>query len=359
TVRTAHLDQDHGFLPLAAVVLEVEGERWSPHRLGLDLPEGWQCFLPLNRHDDGGYVARDFDALIDAPLEVGPHTVQTFQVGDVPHRWVTWAGGRSEVGGEGGDGQAWLLDRWPNLLADVRAVAEACCRLMGVERPASSDYLFVLHLLDEGYGGLEHDNASVLVYGRSALETADGYRRFLQLVAHEYLHQWNVRRLRPRELAPIDYHRPQLVPGLWFAEGVTSYFDQLLPIAAGLCEPVTLWQDLGEDLSRFRLTPGRQVQCLRDSSMEAWVKLYRADAYAPDSQISYYLKGAVLALVLDLHLRRQGQALATVLRDLWQRLGRWGRGYGDDDLISAFSAAAPDLEGLLPQWLTNLSDPDL
>ena len=359
TVRTAHLDQDHGFLPLSAIVLEVEGERWSPHCLGLDLPEGWQPFLPLHRDDDGRFVARDFDALIDAPLEVGPHPVEAFQVCEVPHRWVTWAGGCSEAGRDGGVGQAWLLDRWPNLLGDVRAVAEACCRLMGVERPASSDYLFVLHLLDEGYGGLEHDNASVLVYGRSALETADGYRRFLQLVAHEYLHQWNVRRLRPRELAPIDYHRPQLVPGLWFAEGVTSYFDQLLPIAAGLFEPASLWQDLGEDLSRFRLTPGRQVQSLRDSSIEAWVKLYRADAYAPDHQISYYLKGAVLALVLDLHLRRQGQALVSVLRDLWRQLGRWGRGYGDDELIAAFSAAAPDLERLLPQWLNNLTDPDL
>ncbi|MFM8526147.1 MAG: M61 family metallopeptidase [Cyanobacteriota bacterium] len=351
TVRTAHLDQDHGFLPLAAIVLEVEGERWSPHALSIDLPEGWQAFLPLNRQADGRFLAPDFDALIDAPLEAGPHREQLFSVGEVPHRWVTWAGA--------GDGQAWLNERFPDLLKDVGAVAQACCRLMGMQRPASSDYLFVLHLLEEGYGGLEHDNASVLVYGRSALESPDGYRRFLQLVAHEYFHQWNVRRLRPRELAPIDYHRPQVVPGLWFAEGVTSYVDQLLPIAAGLFEPDTLWKDLGEDLSRFRLTPGRRVQSLRDSSMEAWVKLYRADAYAPDNQISYYLKGAVLALVLDLHLRRHDQSLASVLRDLWQRLGRWGRGYGDDDLIAAFRAAAPDLETLLPTWLSGLEDPDL
>lgn len=351
TVRTAHLDQDHGFLPLAAIVLEVEGERWSPHALSLVLPEGWQPFLPLSRQDDGGYRADDFDALIDAPLEVGPHPCRQFNVRGVAHRWVTW-GGRT-------DGLTWLNERFPALFSDVAAVVEACCQLMGVEQPASTDYLFVLHLLEEGYGGLEHDNASVLVYGRSALETPEGYRRFLQLVAHEYLHQWNVRRLRPRELAPIDYHRPHVVPGLWFAEGVTSYLDQMLPIAAGLFEPTTLWQDLGEDLSRFRLTPGRGVQSLRDSALEAWVKLYRADAYAPDSQISYYLKGAVLALVLDLHLRRHGQSLASVLRDLWQRFGRWGRGYGDDDLTEAFCAAAPDLETLLPIWLGRVEDPDL
>lgn len=351
TVRTAHFDQDHGFLPLAAIVLEVEGERWSAHALSLALPQGWQPFLPLARQDDGRFLAPDFDALMDAPLEVGPHPVQHFAVRGVPHRWVTWA--------DGGEHRHGLNDRWPSLLSDVTAICEACCRLLAEARPASADYLFVLHLLEEGYGGLEHDNASVLVYGRSALETADGYRRFLQLVAHEYLHQWNVRRLRPRELAPIDYHRPQLVPGLWFAEGVTSYLDQLLPIAAGLFEPARLWQDLGEDLSRFLLTPGRGVQSLRDSATEAWVKLYRADAYAPDSQVSYYLKGAVIALVLDLHLRRHGQALSVVLRDLWRRFGRCGRGYGEEDLIAAFAAQAPDLATLLPRWLGSLEDPDL
>jgi len=351
TVRTAHLDQDHGFLPLAAVVLEVEGERWSPHHLSLTLPQGWQPFLPLPLQEDGRYRAGDFDALIDAPLEVGPLQAKPFEVAGVPHRWVTWAGPSGA--------EAWLEDRCPTLVEDVRSLAQACCRLLGVDRPASSDYLFVLHLLEEGFGGLEHDNASVLVYGRSALESPDGYRRFLQLVAHEYLHQWNVRRLRPRELAPIDYHRPQMVPGLWFAEGVTSYLDQLLPVAAGLFPASTLWLDLGEDLSRFRLTPGRQVQSLRDSATEAWVKLYRADAYAPDNQVSYYLKGAVLALVLDLHLRRHGHALSQVLRQLWLRLGQWGRGYGEDDLIAAFAACSPDLEQLLPAWLGSCDDPDL
>lgn len=351
TVRTAHLDQDHGFLPLAAIVLEVEGERWSPHTLTFALPEGWQPFLPLPRLADGRWLARDFDAVVDAPLEVGPHRAEHLEILGVPHRWVSW--------GDGVEADLWLQQRHPTLFSDVAAVCMASCRLLGVPKPASEDYLFVLHLLEEGYGGLEHDNASVLVYGRSALESADGYRRFLQLVAHEYLHQWNVRRLRPRELAPIDYHRPPLVPGLWFAEGVTSYLDQLLPIAAGLFDPASLLTDLGDDLSRYRLTPGRGVQSLRDSATEAWVKLYKADAYAADTQVSYYLKGAVLALVLDLHLRRHGQALSVVLRDLWHRLGRWGRGYGEDDLIAAFAAQAPDLATLLPQWLGSLVDPDL
>jgi predicted metalloprotease with PDZ domain len=351
SVRTCHVDGDHAFLALAAVALEVEGERWQPHRLSCSLPADWEPFIPLPRDSEGDWWARDFDQLLDTPVELGPHRAHGFVVGGVPHRWVTW-GGRPGAGD-------WLLERVPSLLADVARVCEACCRLMGVSRPAAESYLFVLHLLDEGYGGLEHDDSTVLVYGRRNFEKANGYRKFLQLVAHEYLHQWNVRRLRPAELTPINYHQPAIIPSLWFAEGVTSYVDQLLPLAAGLSQLDDLLVDLGDDLSRYLLTPGRHVQSLRSSSQEAWVKLYRADAYAGDSQVSYYLKGAVVALCLDLHLRSAGSSLALVLRALWQSHGRWGRGYSEADLRDAFAREAEDLGDLLPQWLLQHDDPDL
>jgi len=333
------------------VVLELEGERWSAHRLRCSLPPTWRAFAPLPGDPHSGFEARDLDQLIDSPLELGPLSDHHFAVAGVPHRWVTWAGP------QGAD--TWLLERFPSLLADVEQVCLACCRLMGVERPAADGYLFVLHLLDEAYGGLEHDDGTVLVYGRRNFDKPDGYRKFLQLVAHEYLHQWNVRRLRPAELTPIDYHQPVPVPTLWFAEGVTSYVDQLLPLIAGLSTPADLLEDLGNDLSRYRLTPGRAVQSLRSSSQEAWVKLYKADAYAPDNQISYYLKGAVVALCLDLHLLNRGSRLATVLQSLWHSHGRWGRGYSEGDLLAAFAAEAPELRDLLPAWLESVDDPDL
>ena len=351
SVRTPHLDDQHGFLPLAAVVLDVEGERWMPHQLRCTLPAGWEAFTPLPGDPSEGVTARDLDQLLDSPLEIGPHREHRFAVAGVPHRWVTWAGQPEQA--------QWLLDRHPSLLADVEQVCLACCRLMGVERPAADAYLVILHMLDEGYGGLEHDDAMVLVYGRRNIEKPDGYRRFLQLVAHEYLHQWNVRRLRPAELTPIDYHQPVAVPTLWFAEGITSYVDQLLPLTAGLCTIDAFLEDLGAELSRYCLTPGRGVQSLRTSSQEAWVKLYKADAYAGDSQVSYYLKGAVIALCLDLHLRAAGSCLAQVLQELWQSHGRWGRGYSEADLIAAFARHASDLEVLLPRWLESVDDPDL
>jgi len=344
SVRTCQLNADHGFLCLAGVALQLEGERWTPHRLSLRLPEGWQPFLSLP-HDQGTWLAPDFDTLIDSPIEAGPHPVHAFTVAGVPHRWVSW----------GAD----LPSQDPGWLGDVERVALACCRLLGEERPAAGRYLFVLHLLEKGYGGLEHDEGCVLQYSRAALLEPQGRRRLLQLVAHEYLHQWNVRRLRPVELTPIDYDRAVPVPSLWFAEGITSYVDQLLPLMAGLSTEPELLQDLGQDLSRYRLTPGRQVQSLRDSSEEAWVKLYRADAYSGDSQVSYYLKGAVLALCLDLHLRVAGGCLAHVLQALWRSHGRWGRGYSERDLVAAFAVVAPDLEDLLPRWLRCVDDPDL
>ncbi len=345
SVRTCHLTEDHGFLTLAGVALQVLGERWHPHRLELELPPAWQAFVPLPAAGDAAWLAADFDRLIDSPIEAGPHSCHRFSVAGVPHRWVTWGEDLPQ------QDSAWL--------ADVERVALACCSLMGVPAPASDDYLFVLHLLEAGYGGLEHDHGSVLQFGRRALAAPEGRRKLLQLVAHEYLHQWNVRRLRPAELTPIDYDRATIVPGLWFAEGVTSYLDQLLPLAAGVGSENELLEDLGADLSRYLLTPGRRVQGLRQSAEEAWVKLYRQDASSPDSQISYYLKGAVVALVLDLHLRRHGSCLALVLRSLWRSHGAWGRGYRNGDLIAAFASQAPDLAELLPRWLEGTDDPDL
>ena len=355
SVRTCHLTADHGFLALAAVAVQIEGERWHPHGLQLQLPAGWKPFVPLPEMGIGskeadGWIAADFDQLIDTPIEVGPHGAHSFSVAGVPHRWVTW--GETLAGRD-------FITADPHWLSDVERVCQACCALMGVNQPAADQYLFVLHLSENGYGGLEHDSSSVLHYGRKALAKADGRRKLLQLVAHEYLHQWNVRRLRPAELTPYCYGDPVVTPTLWFAEGITSYVDQLLPFAAGVTTAESVLEDLGADLSRYLLSPGRAVQSLLESSQEAWVKLYKADAYSSNSQISYYLKGAVVALVVDLILRRHGASLTQVLHNLWQSHGRWGKGYHESDLVEAFAEFHAPLSTLLPQWLRSKQDPPL
>jgi predicted metalloprotease with PDZ domain len=345
SVRTSQLQSDHGFVVLAQVALQIECQRWKPHALELRLPPDWQAFVPLPEDGQGGWLARDFDQLVDSPVEVGSLTARPFAVAGVPHRWVTW-GKHPTI-----DDPRWLLD--------VAAVCQACCQLMGTATPPTQSYLMVLHLLEQGFGGLEHDNSCVLVFGRRALAKPQGKRKLLQLVAHEYLHQWNGRRLRPAPLWPIDYDRPVIVPTLWFVEGITSYYDLFLPQLAGLSDEADLLADLGDDLCRYFRTPGRFVQSLRESSEEAWVKLYRQDAYSNNNQISYYIKGNVLSLILDLHLRRHGSALSSVLRQLWASHGRWGRGYTEADLLAAFTDHAADLSTLLPFWLESRQDPPI
>ncbi|MDA9149493.1 signal protein PDZ, partial [Synechococcus sp. AH-229-G18] len=187
TVRTNHLDPDFASLCLPAVVMLIDGERWNPHHLQLRLPTGWLGHLPLPRVDDG-YEAKDFDHLVDAPVHAGPFHARPFTVCGHQHALLTI--GEPPMG-------------WPlTLQADIEAVCEAACTLMGTPPPAGDCYQLVIQLLDQGYGGLEHDHSSVLQFSWEALTKKDGYRQLLQLIGHEYFHQWNVRRLRPGAYVP-------------------------------------------------------------------------------------------------------------------------------------------------------------
>ena len=176
-------------------------------------------------------------------------------------------------------------------------------------------------------------------------------RSLLQLIGHEYLHQWNVRRLRPVDYVPYRYDKPIVSDGLWFAEGVTSYFDLFLPLLSGYSSRLDLLEDLAADLSHVLLNPGTQLQSLADSSREAWVRLYKQTPANARSQVSYYRLGTALAFCLDVGLRQVGGSLAATLRLLWGRLGRHGRGYGRQDLMAAIADVSPPLADQLPGWL--------
>ena len=336
TVRTNWLDGNGGFLTAAAWALQLEGCRWEPHRLELLLPQGWQVATALTA-DGQGWLAHDYDELIDAPISLGALQSLAFAVGGVPHQWV-WQGLPQPA----------PLDRWQQ---DLPRLCAAACGLMGVERPAADNYLFMTRFCGEGYGGLEHNDCSALIFSRRELASPAGYRRLLQLVAHEYLHQWNVRRLRPRELSPYSYGGAVIVPTLWFAEGVTSYFDSLVVYRAGLCSEAELLAEWAEQITRYRNTPGRWVQSLRESSEEAWVKLYRRDAHSDNQQVSYYLKGQLVAMLIDLQLRAAGGSLELLLQELWRQFGRGGRGYSSEDLIEAIGRWDPQLAQLCEAWL--------
>ena len=336
TVRTAFVDPEFASFSLAAVVMELDGCRWTPHRLTVNSADAWQVHCPLPS-DGGAWRAADFDNLLDSPVQAGPFDSQLFRVQEHQHELLLMG---DPPGG------------WPTTLkADVERVCEATCRLMGTPPPAGDRYQLVIQMLDSGYGGLEHDHSAVLQFNWSALAKPDGYRQLLQLVGHEYLHQWNVRRLRPREFRPYDYGHPVVSEGLWFAEGITSYFDLVLPLLAGCSDRSTLLKDLSEELSRVLMAPGRRVQSLAASAQEAWVKLYKATAVSADSQISYYRLGAATAFCLDVRLRQRDSSLAEQLRALWMTHGTVGRGFVREDLTVLLKAIDPGLADDLDRWL--------
>ena len=336
TVRTAYLDSDFASLSPAAVVMEVEGFRWEQHILSLTIPDHWNGHCPLPS-TDSGWVASDFDALIDSPIHAGPFTASCFEVQGHRHELL--------LIGEPPHG-------WPaTFQADVERVCEATCMLMDTPPPAGDRYQLVIQMLDSGYGGLEHDHSSVLQFNWAGLAKKDGYRQLLQLVGHEYLHQWNVRRLRPIEYRPYDYGRSIVSEGLWFAEGITSYFDLALPLIAGCSDRSMLLNDLGEELSRVLMTPGRRLQSLSDSAQEAWIKLYKSSVVSPDSQVSYYRLGAATAFCLDVRLRAVGSSLADLLRSLWQTHGKNHRGFHRRDLAAWLNPLEPQLAIDLDLWL--------
>ena len=338
TVRTNHLDPDFASLCLPAVVMLIDGERWNPHHLQLSLPNGWLGHLPLPRVDDG-YEAKDFDHLVDAPVHAGPFHSRPFSVCGHQHELLTI--GIPPMG-------------WPPTFeADIEAVCEAACRLMGTPPPAGDCYQLVIQLLDQGYGGLEHDHSSVLQFSWEALTKKDGYRQLLQLIGHEYFHQWNVRRLRPAAYVPYRYDRAEISDGLWFAEGITSYFDLTLPLLAAKSDRQTFLKDLEKDISHVLVNPGCKIQSLADSSREAWLRLYKQTPANSVAQISYYRLGTVISFCLDVQLRQSGTSLSSVVRDLWQRLGCHGKGYEPTDLIQVVAEHNPELAEMLPTWLEN------
>jgi len=342
TVRTNLLDPDFASLSLPAVVMLVEGERWTEHRLRLSVPEHWSVAVPLKQDADGlDYRAEDFDHLVDAPVHAGSFQPERLCVRGRDHELILIGSPPSG---------------WPPCLKnDLEAVCTAVCKLVDSDPTAQQTYQLVIQSLEQGYGGLEHDNASVMQFPWPTLQESGGYRKLLQLVGHEYLHQWNVRRLRPSEFIPYRYDKPVISDGLWFAEGVTSYFDLALPLIAGLSSRLDLLKDLGADLSHVLLNPGYELQSLADSSREAWVRLYKQTPANAQGQISYYRLGTALSFCLDVHLRRSGHSLAAVLRCLWNRFGVHGRGYRRTDLVNCFTEFSKDLETLLPEWLDGRS----
>ena len=320
SVRTAWLDASRGFFNGTSLCLRVHGQEQQPHTLEVSAPAAptWSlatglAALKVDKKGFGLYAAAHYDELVDCPVEMGDFWVGKFTACGVSHRFVV-AGAAPSF-----DGQ--------RLLADTQKICETAIRFWhGQGKAPFTSYLFMLNAVNDGYGGLEHRNSTALICGRRDLprqgeaRQTEGYTTLLGLISHEYFHTWNVKRLRPAEFSGYDYDQENYTQLLWFFEGFTSYYDDLLLRRAGLIDDATYLKLITKTINQVLQTPGRQVQTVAQASFDAWVKYYRQDENTPNATVSYYTKGSLVALCLDLHLRQHGKAtLDDVMRGLWSR----------------------------------------
>lgn len=338
TVRTPHIDHTHGFVTGSNVLVAVEGLTAEPARLTVARPAEWQTFVSL-QPDGDGWLAADYDELADTPVEVGPHRVLTFDVLGVRHRIILWGHEQVRVDAE-------------RLADDFAAIVTANASIFGGLPYARYD--FIVHITAEGRGGLEHLSSTVLATPWKYFDTDAGYREFLGLVAHEHFHVWNVKRIRPRGLFPFNYHAENYTRALWVSEGFTSYFDDLVCMRAKRWEPKHFIESLRERIEKLSQTPGRLRQTVEDASFDAWIRLYRPDEDSPHRTVSYYLKGAMVALCLDLSIRgatHGTHSLDDVMRGLWASFVASGQPFDEDAIADVVAATTGvQLHDELRRW---------
>ncbi len=352
SVRTAWLDAARGFFNGTSLCLKVHGLEAERHALEVastPATAAWSVATGLKAVDvdDQGfglYAAAHYDELVDCPVEMGSFWMGRFTACGVSHRFVV-AGAAPSFDGK-------------RLLADTQKICEANIRFWhGDGKAPFKSYLFMLNAVGDGYGGLEHRNSTALICGRRDLprlgdpRASEGYTTLLGLISHEYFHTWNVKRLRPAEFAAYDYTRENYTELLWFFEGFTSYYDDLLLRRAGLIDDATYLKLITKTINQVLQTPGRRVQSVAEASFDAWVKYYRQDENTPNATVSYYTKGSLVALCLDLALRREGKTtLDDVMRALWARTS--GGPMSEADLRDVLrELAGRSFDDELEQWV--------
>ncbi len=370
SVRTNFIDADVALLNGAALFLTTENAQSLPSEVVIDMPKAWahsatglrrlspavtagnagtggatEADSSLARSVDQApeqsgdrspddsiddqphrYWAPDYDTLVDSPLVLGNPVIHHFEVMGVPHRVATFL-----------PDPQWDADR---VARDIETITAQAAQFWG--KLPYDDYVYLV-LVSGGGGGLEHYNSTVVLASPGRTQTHDDYVRWLGLISHELFHAWNVKALRPRALTRFDYEREVYTRLLWVAEGITSYYDDLLLRRAGLMSEDEYLQALSRQIKSLMRAPGRRVQSLALSSFDAWIKFYRSDENTRNSSISYYRKGAIVGFLLDMEIRRLSggeRSLDDVMRAAYERYGG-GHGYHPTE----FRALASEIAG--------------
>jgi predicted metalloprotease with PDZ domain len=344
TVRTNHLDATHGYFNPAALCFYIPGYEYCPIEIKIvPAHPDWQITTPLPEISPQTFLANDFDTLVDSPFEIGYQQVYDFTVLDKSHQVVVWGEGNFD----------------PQIaIADIKKIIEVEAKIFG--GLPYEQYIFLLHLSPSGGGGLEHKNCCSLLYPRFGFQAGEKHNRFMQLVAHEFFHLWNVKRIRPAALEKFDYEGENYTPSLWFSEGTTSYYDLIIPRRAEIYDEQEFLVELSKEITRYLTTPGRLVQPLSESSFDAWIKLYRPDANSSNSQMSYYLKGEMVTLLLDLLIRDRtdrAKSFDDVLVAMWEQFGKAEIGFTETQLKNIIeSVAGEDLTEFYDRYIHGIEE---
>jgi predicted metalloprotease with PDZ domain len=345
SVRTSFVDAGFALVNSAATFLTRAGAEALPHEVTVLPPPGWKVVespLPATGTGEAGghtFRAPSFDVLVDSPLYAGNAAVHTFEAGGRPVRLIN----------EGEDGTIW---DGPRSAADAAKIFAEQIAFWG-DAPFSRYVVF--NLLTESGGGLEHRDSCTLMSSRWKARTREGYLDWLGLVSHELFHAWNGKRLRPVELGPFDFEAENYTRSLWAVEGFTSYYGDLLVHRAGFSTRKEMLKELSKTIEALQTTPARKVQPLDDASFDAWIKFYRRDENTPNSAISYYTKGAVVAFLLDARIRRLTggrKSLDDALRLAYHRYSG-DRGFRPEELRQVFDEVAG---ASLGAWLAKAVD---
>jgi predicted metalloprotease with PDZ domain len=350
TAQEFDLTPQHMFLNPGVCLPYVDGHLSEPATVALDLPADWTVITELEEVSrvPPKYRARNYDDLVDSPIDAGRPVVLTVRPNGIPHR--------ISLCGEGGNYDPRTLEE------DISRIVESSVALFG-DVPPIPRYTFFVHLTSGPEDGLEHASSTSIVTDRNGFRPAQSYRDFLYLAAHEYFHLYNVKRIRPKVLGPFDYTRENYTRLLWWMEGATRYFSYLVLRRAGVLTAAQYLNQCAKTIEEYLHTPGRNRISLEESSLLAWIEYEQPFEDTPNQSVSYYTKGDLVSMCLDLEIRHQSEtrsSLETVLRLLWNEYGKVGRGLEEDELLPIVNRATGlDLGPFFDRYVRGTEELDL
>ncbi len=349
SVRTCFVDTSHAFLSPTGLFLYPEGMLNLPATVKIIPADHWKKIstgLENCNQDPYCFYAPNFDVLYDSPIEIGNQHIFNFTAAGVLHEVAMYGGGMYQE---------------EKLIPDFKRIVEEETSIFG-ENP-NKRFVFIIHNFHQGGGGLEHCNSTVLAVPRTAYASEKTYQDFLGLVSHEYFHLWNVKRLRPKALGPFNYQQENYTTSLWIAEGFTSYYDNLILRRAGLISAENYLKLLAADINLVENVPGRKIQTVTEASFDTWIKFYRPNENSPNATVSYYVKGSLIALCLDLLIIHQTQSKYTldeVMKRMYNQFYKTeNRGYTEEDFKKSLEQVAGcSLNHIYEHYINGLEELD-